>query len=378
VVVFYYRTYDENGKHICGHSTGQTSKTAAREYCNRLIREGSLIPKKQDRGGIPLFKDFAKGWWDYESCPYLASRKGRRPISKSYAMGARLMLERHLIPAFGNKRIDMITELEVDQWLTGFTSRKYLARDGKTEVNYKTNTANLAFKILKIMLGYAEVKQKLIKTNPCRNIETLRTNDEKKIAILTPDEVRKLFPAEWETVWDERVFYVLNKLAACTGMRLGELLGLRGEFVYETYIDVCAQYSRYGYGDVKTHKPRNIPLPPGLCSDLALLMKDNGEGYLFSKDGGNKPTARRSVYDALYKALDRIGINEDERKRRNLSMHGWRHFLNTTLLMANVSDSKVMEITGHTSKKTKKHYTHFDTTRLTEVIEVQEQLLLPQ
>jgi integrase len=68
--------------------------------------------------------------------------------------------------------------------------------------------------------------------------------------------VKKLFPAQWETVWNSKLHYVLNKLAACTGMRHGELLGLRGEFVFETYIDVCAQYNRYGYGDVKTHKPR--------------------------------------------------------------------------------------------------------------------------
>jgi hypothetical protein len=84
------------------------------------------------------------------------------------------------------------------------------------------------------------------------------------------------------------------------------------------------------------------------------------------------------VYEALYQALERIGIPEGERKRRNLSMHGWRHFLNTTLLMANVSEDKVMSVTGHTTKKMKKRYTHFDNTRMTDVIEVQENLLLPE
>jgi hypothetical protein len=57
-------------------------------------------------------------------------------------------------------------------------------------------------------------------------------------------------------------------------------------------------------------------------------------------------------------------------------MHGWRHFFNTTLLMANVSDNKVMSLTGHTTEKMKKHYTHFDTTQFAEVVEVQEQLLI--
>jgi integrase len=159
-------------------------------------------------------------------------------------------------------------------------------------------------------------------------------------------------------------------------MRHGELLGLRGEFVFETYIDVCAQYNRYGYGDVKTHKPRNIPIPAGLHRDLETLMADNGQGYLFSVNGGESPVTRKQVYNALYEALANIGIDENQRKERNLSMHGWRHFFNTTLLMANVSDNKVMSLTGHTTEKMKKHYTHFDTTQFSEVVEVQEQLLI--
>ncbi|MDR2758651.1 MAG: tyrosine-type recombinase/integrase, partial [Spirochaetaceae bacterium] len=130
------------------------------------------------------------------------------------------------------------------------------------------------------------------------------------------------------------------------------------------------------YGDVKTHKPRNIPIPAGLRRDLEMLMGDNGQGYIFSVDGGKSPVGRRQVYKALYEALENIGIDEKQRKERNLSMHGWRHFFNTTLLMANVSDNKVMSLTGHTTEKMKKHYTHFDTTQFAEVVEVQEQLLI--
>jgi integrase len=105
-------------------------------------------------------------------------------------------------------------------------------------------------------------------------------------------------------------------------------------------------------------------------------MADNGQGYLFSVNGGESPVTRKQVYHALYEALANIGIGEEQRKERNLSMHGWRHFLNTTLLMANVSDNKVMSLTGHTTEKMKKHYTHFDTTQFAEVVEVQEQLLI--
>jgi integrase len=206
----------------------------------------------------------------------------------------------------------------------------------------------------------------------------LHTLDEREIDILTPDEVKALFPEDWTVIWTNRVNYVLNKLAACTGMRHGELLGLRGEFVYDTYIDVCAQYNRYGYGDVKTHKPRNIPITNALRADLEMLKLDNGDGYIFSRNGGKNPISRNTVSKELYKALGNIGIDEKQRKERNLCMHGWRHFFNTTLLMANISDDKVMAITGHASQQMKRHYSHLDTTKMADVVEVQSKLFLPE
>jgi integrase len=107
-----------------------------------------------------------------------------------------------------------------------------------------------------------------------------------------------------------------------------------------------------------------------------LRLKDrNGDGYIFSKDCGKKPVSRNSVYKAFGAALGKIGIDKAARNKRNLTFHGWRHFLNTTLLMEDIPDSKVMSITGHVTKEMKEHYTHFDTTKFVEVVKVQEKLL---
>jgi integrase len=204
------------------------------------------------------------------------------------------------------------------------------------------------------------------------------TDDEKVIQILTPEEEKKLFPVDWEHIWDLPQFYILNRLASISGMRHGELMGLRGAFVHENYIDVCAQYTRFGYQDVKTHKPKNIPIPEKMREELETLIELNGDGYLFSRDGGKRPIHRNYVYKALYQALDRIGINEDERKRRNLSMHGWRHFFSTELEMADIPDSRAREVTGHSSRKTRKRYNHLDNLRMLDVIQLQEKLMGPK
>jgi integrase len=65
--------------------------------------------------------------------------------------------------------------------------------------------------------------------------------EKKNVEIPTPDEVRGLFPTDWADVWGSYLFYLFNKLAACTGMRLGEIVGLRGECVFNGYIKVCGQ-----------------------------------------------------------------------------------------------------------------------------------------
>jgi hypothetical protein len=44
--VFYYRTYDKKGRRVGGFSTGLSTKTAAREFCNGLLKSGTLIPKR--------------------------------------------------------------------------------------------------------------------------------------------------------------------------------------------------------------------------------------------------------------------------------------------------------------------------------------------
>jgi hypothetical protein len=48
--VFYYRTYNEKGRRVGGFSTDLSTKTAAREFCNGLLKAGTLIPK---RFGVP-------------------------------------------------------------------------------------------------------------------------------------------------------------------------------------------------------------------------------------------------------------------------------------------------------------------------------------
>ena len=109
--VVYYYAYDENGKRLYGKSTGETTLTAARVFCNKLLREGALVQKKNY---TPTFAEYAKGWWEWDTCEYLKKRRKRSRITKGYADLAKWNVEKLLLPFFGKMRMDQITKNDVE------------------------------------------------------------------------------------------------------------------------------------------------------------------------------------------------------------------------------------------------------------------------
>jgi len=224
------------------------------------------------------------------------------------------------------------------------------------------------------MLGEA-VRLKILDKNPCDEVKDLKEVDCVRV-ILTPDEFKKLFPVNWSSVWEKEIVYKANLLAACSGLRIGELRGLRGEDIFDNYIHVHGQYLIKKYVDhTKTKADRTIPISAVMRKMLDDLILNNGKGYVFSVDGGKTPITNDWLNKGFNRALKNIGISYEEKLKRNLSFHAWRHFLNTLLLTSNVSIKKVQNVTGHKSLKMTDRYTHFDNTQFTEVVAVQNNLL---
>ena len=216
--VWYYQCYDENGVRVCGHSTEQTTRTAAREYCIRLVREHKLV-RERGINKIPTFGEFAKGFWNFQTSEYLCYIKTRRPISQRYANMAEGQTNNYILETFRHIPLDKITENMVDSWLVSMPSK-----------GLRASTANVAFSTFKTMMNWA-VKKRLIKFNPCNGVKNLK-EQEKNREIITPFEVQKLFGST-EGIWSDTLYYRMCKLAACTGMRVAEVIGLRGKYVFE-------------------------------------------------------------------------------------------------------------------------------------------------
>jgi len=358
VTVFYYQCYDKNGRRICGHSTGQRTKTAAKMYCMELYRKGILIPEKKPVS----FAEFAHGWWDLKTCGYLEWRQMQNPLAPTTIDHYKANLELHIKPFFGKIKLNVISPDLVQNWIM------QLSREG-----YNNSSINVLIATLKVMMKEA-VRLKLITSDPMEKIKKLIAHN-KEVQILKNDEVQKLFPADWKKIWTSYEVYVFNKLAACTGMRMSEIAGLKSDNVFDDHIHVCVQYSKkYGIRPLKTKDSRNIPITAVLYNELSTLT-NKAQGFLFSENGGNEPISRNRVYKETSAALEKIGINREERKKRGLALHHWRHFLNTALLMANVNTLKVQKVTGHKSLSMTRHYAHFDSREFIEVLDVQNSLI---
>jgi integrase len=360
--VVYYHAYDENGKRLYGKSTGESTMTAARLTCNRLLKEGKLIPCKSY---MPSFAEYAQGWWEWETCAYLKKRRKRYSLTQTYADNNKKNLKNHLVPYFGDMPLNKITKDDVE----GFF-------DSLIERDFQNTTINGYYGTLKTMLIEA-VERKIITKDPTDKMGRL-LNDRKEIKIITPDEFKNLFVYGWQRVWEgDRISYTANKLAALTGMRAGEVLGLKGGFVYDEHIYLCKQYDEYGYRDTKTKDKHNIILPDELINELKELKRMNGEGFVFSLDGGASPICRKTMYKSFHRALRNIGISDDEISERHLHLHGWRHFFNTEMLKAGLTTTQAQAITGHKSDRMTEWYCHFNPSEFAKAKEVQEALLQP-
>jgi integrase len=338
-----------------------------------LYRKGKLIPDCKPVS----FADFARGWWDPKTCKYLEWRQVQNPLAPSTIDHYKTNLELHIKPYFGKMKIGAILPEHIQNWIME------LSRKG-----YNNSSINILIATLKAMLKEA-ARLKLISCDPGEKIKKLTANN-REVQILNIEEVQKLFPrchhtethsdtlgSAWRDIWDSFEVFVFNKLAACTGMRLSELIGLLCENVRRDHIHVCTQYShKYGLRPLKTKDSRNVPITDHLYNELLSLVKFEDQKFVFFDPEFDSPISRNRIYKETANAFDRIGIGETERRKRRIALHHWRHFLNTALLMANVNTLKVQKVTGHKSLSMTRHYAHFDSRDFTEVLDVQNSLIL--
>ena len=233
-VVYYYRTYDENGRRTHGISTAMTTKPAARSHCMKLFKEGKLVPKQTE-----TFADFTEDFWVWDKCTYILRcnnlKTGRKRVSKEHARTERGYLVNHIQPYFGKKKLTAIQERDIEDFIIHLKKTTTLA----------SGTINHIIKIIKIVFAEA-LRQKLIYENPAKDISRIEANQQDRGMLTLREADQLLHPKNIGTYWDGcLVIYAMNVLSATTGMRRGELLGLLNKNIHSDHISVV-----HGWGQL--------------------------------------------------------------------------------------------------------------------------------
>jgi integrase len=227
--IYYVQFFDEAGNRMTARSTGQTSKAAAETWAVEELKKGLVKTQRNI-----LFSQYAEDWWIWDKCSYIKGRIARgATLSRSYTDSMRTYLTLHILPYFGNKKLQNITPKMIEDWIM-----KLREKPGKTGDPLSHTTVNHCLTCLKIMLKEA-VRLDYIYKSPAASITQLRESPKEK-SILTVDEVMELFREdEIDRIWEGDIrHYTINILAASTGMRMGEIQALMRQFVHDNYIGV--------------------------------------------------------------------------------------------------------------------------------------------
>jgi integrase len=140
--------------------------------------------------------------------------------------------------------------------------------------------------------------------------------------------------------------------------------------MFDTHIYICGQYGDEGYLPyTKTKENRKVPLIPEIIGLLRGF--NNGDGFIFSLNGGEVPVTQSYIRRAFHGALKKIGIDEAEIKRRALTIHSWRHYPNTELLKQGLTVAQVQGVTGHKSISMTERYNHLEASQITGIMKAQ-------
>ena len=374
-IIYHFKIWNEEGTRRISHSTGCTSKCKAEAYALAFVldpeKKASLLhiePEKKPSDA--LFKDYAKNWWDWDRCPYVLARRRRGTeehpgIKKSYTESAKMWKENYLIRYLGKYRLSEIDSERIESMMRKLKSADKLS----------PKSINNIRSVLSIMLNEA-VKDGILKTNPVNKVLPMIVIRKEKVLLTKEEAGRLLNISNFNEYWDGNYkLYAMNLLAALTGMRLGEIRALRIQDIHENEIHVEHSFGKYGLTTTKTSETRDIPISRELRAMLITVHTENSNRseYIFS--GSNCKTISIGAATAAFKkALKRAGISEEEREKRGLTFHSWRHFFATNCVAANIQNSKIMKATGHKSEAMLSHYTSLRKGDSEEIIELQESL----
>jgi len=308
---------------------------------------------------------------------------GRTQVRTTTYESYEIMIRRHLKPAFGKVKLGKLTPVQI-QRLYGEKLRQGRA-DGKPG-GLSARTVRYIHAVLSESLAHA-VKYGFIQRNPAEIVDPPRI-ERKQLTVWQPEHAQKFLAFAATDPLSKRR-YPLYVLALLTGMRQGELLGLRWEDIDlergVVHVNRTLQRTRAGLSlqEPKTERSRRaVPIGAGVVEALRRhrreqyqqqLMARPGEwrytGLVFTVAHGG-PVQSRNLERDFKMAVKRAGLPE-------IRFHDLRHSHATQLLAVGEHPKVVQERLGHSQiRVTLDTYSHVLPSMQREAAEKAERLVL--
>jgi integrase len=237
-------------------------------------------------------------------------------------------LNLHLLPAFGNRRLCDIGAVEVQRYI--------LEKFGK---GLGWETCNHLRNLLSKIFASAKKWGHFAGENPAAAVELPEKQARREKRVLMPDEVTRLLAIVREPV------YTMVLIAVLTGLRIGEILGLRWENVDLDRSERRVEQTVYrgSVGSPKTKgSRRTLPLPETAVMALKRLAQRDGdpERLVFSSRKGTALNDSNLLLRHLKPAGKQIGAPW-------VSWHTFRRTHATLLQLAGGSAKDAQAQLGH-------------------------------
>ena len=287
------------------------------EDVRRLCLEAA--PETADRyrpAPAPLFRDFVAGPWKTDCFD------GYKPSTqKNYHS----LLNRHLLPAFGARRLDRIARVDVLRWFEAYSRTA-------------PGNANKALALLGQILNHA-IACGHIATNPVRGIA--RNPGRKMTRFLSREEIARLhLVLDRYTHGSAAQQADIIRLLLLTGCRRNEIARLRRDEVREGRLELA---------DSKTG-PRTVLLNSPARQIIARRMRMGNGPWLFPSS--RNPSGRPSREPGLWYRVRREAGIEDVR------LHDLRHTVASQAALNGVPLPVVARLLGHSSVRMTLRYAH--------------------
>ena len=300
------------------------SKSAAQRWGQERERHLLRSGPPQHTKEVPTLEAFA---------PTFLDGHARANRQKPSTIAAKEMILRvHLVPRLGSRRLDTITNEQVQQ-----LKRALSAKAAKTVNNVLT--------VLNVLLKTA-VEWAILKQMPC----TIRLLPVPKTSATFHDfdDYEQLVDTARRSDWQ---IYLIVLLGGEAGLRCGEMLALEWADVDLTARQLCVRRSDWeGHVTVpKGGRQRYVPLTIRLAKALRAHRHLSGPRVLYQQDGS--PLTRKTVQNWMRRVTRHARITGN-------GVHMLRHTFCSHLAMRGAPARAIQELAGHQDLTTTQRYMH--------------------